>query len=407
MQKQEKIAKICHITKFFVTLPKIGTLDMDVSKHKFIILGSDHSNTLGQIRCLGEMGIHPIVIITEKHPYIINKSKYIGEYHIVDSIYDGPQYVLNHYSHEKYPPFIYTDRDDIMCAIDNYYDELKDKFIFWNAGEKGRIHKLINKDTQIALAKECGFNVIPTEHVKKGEMPKHLQYPIFTKATNSLNPYWKANSFVCQNAEELIAAYQRMGIEEVLLQQFIHRQDEIPIEGISIDGGKEVSLLVKKSSYRFTPNSFGVYSKVIPFEGNELELKVQTLMRKVNFTGVFEIEFIKDTDGKSYFMEINFRNTQYNHAYANLGINIPYLYAKWCLSNHIDKNDLHPKAEHQILMSELEDFKYSVIKGNLSLWKWLRDFWHTDSFLYIDKHDMLPFLSIIYHKIVNKIFRMN
>ena len=372
---------------------------MNIKDHKFIILGSDHSNTLGQIRCLGEMGIRPIVIITEKNPFIINKSKYIGEYHIVNCIHDGPIYVLEHFSNEKNPPFIYTDRDDTMCAIDDYFDELKGKFFFGNAGEKGRIHKLINKDTQMALAKECGMNIIPTEHVKRGELPQKIRFPIFTKAPNSLNPFWKANAFVCNNIEELENAYKHMGIEEVLLQEFINKIDETPIEGVSIDGGREVVLLVKKSSYRFTPNSFGVYSKVIPFEDNELEFKVQTLMRKANFTGIFEIEFIKDTDGKSYFMEINFRNTQYNHAYANLGINIPYLYAKWYLSNHIDKNDIHPKAEHQILMSELEDFKYSVLKGNLSLWKWLRDFWRTDSFLYIDKHDMMPFFSLLLHKV--------
>lgn len=407
MQKQEKIAKICHITKFFVTLPKIGTLDMDVSKHKFIILGSDHSNTLGQIRCLGEMGIHPIVIITEKHPYIINKSKYIGEYHIVDSIYDGPQYVLNHYSHEKYPPFIYTDRDDIMCAIDNYYDELKDKFIFWNAGEKGRIHKLINKDTQIALAKECGFNVIPTEHVKKGEMPKHLQYPIFTKATNSLNPYWKANSFVCHNDEELIAAYQRMGIEEVLLQQFIHRQDEMPIEGISIDGGREVKLFLKKSSTRFAGNGFGIYSFLQHFYDKETEDKVTMFMKKAKYTGVFEIEFIIDKNGTEFFMEVNFRNTMFNHACADFGINIPYLFAESTLNNKIDTNSYKYSPEKHTIMYEFDDLKLSVLKGNTSIWRWLIDFYNAKSYLYIDKHDMLPFLSIIYHKIFNKMFRMN
>lgn len=376
--------------------------DMDLAKHKFIILGSDHSNTLGQIRCLGEMGIRPIVIITEKHPYIINKSKYIGEYHIVDTIYDGPKYVLEHYSNEEYPPFIYTDRDDIMCAIDDYYDELKGKFIFWNAGQKGRIRQLINKEVQMALAKECGLNVIPTEHVKRGEMPKKLQYPIFTKATNSLNPYWKANAFVCHSDEELKEAYKHMGVEEILLQKFVDKSDEIPIEGISINGGKEVRLLVKKSSTRFAENSFGVYSKVIPFSDKDLEEKVHKFMLKVQFSGIFEIEFIKDKKGNTYFMEINFRNTQYNHAYANIGINIPFLYAKWHLNNHID-NSYKPTASYHILMSEFEDLKYSVLMGNLNFFSWLKDFTTADSFLYIDKHDMAPFWSLLRHKITDKL----
>lgn len=377
---------------------------MNISKHKFIILGSDHSNTLGQIRCLGEMGIRPIVIITEKRPYIINKSKYIGEYHIVDTIYDGPKYVLEHYSNEEYPPFIYTDRDDIMCAIDDYYDELKGKFIFWNAGQKGRIRQLINKEVQMALAKECGLNVIPTEHVKRGEMPKKLQYPIFTKATNSLNPYWKANAFICNSAEELKTAYSRMGIEEVLLQKYIRKKDEMPIEGISIDGGREVKLLVKKSSLRFADNSFGIYSKLSIFQDDDLENKVINFMRKARYTGIFEIEFIIDEGGIAYFMEVNFRNTMFNHACADYGFNILYLFAISALSNHIDLNDITPlnNKEHTV-MYEFDDLKLSVIQGKLPLWRWIKEFISTNSFLYIDKHDMAPFWSLLRHKITDKL----
>lgn len=377
---------------------------MNISKHKFIILGSDHSNTLGQIRCLGEMGIRPIVIITEKRPYIINKSKYIGEYHIVDTIYDGPKYVLEHYSNEEYPPFIYTDRDDIMCAIDDYYDELKGKFIFWNAGQKGRIRQLINKEVQIALAKECGLNVIPTEHVKRGGMPKELQYPIFTKATNSLNPYWKANAFICNSAEELKTAYSRMGIEEVLLQKYIRKKDEMPIEGISIDGGREVKLLVKKSSLRFADNGFGIYSKLSIFQDDDLENKVINFMRKARYTGIFEIEFIIDEGGIAYFMEVNFRNTMFNHACADYGFNILYLFAISALSNHIDLNDITPlnNKEHTV-MYEFDDLKLSVIQGKLPLWRWIKEFISTNSFLYIDKHDMAPFWSLLRHKITDKL----
>ena len=84
------------------------------------------------------------------------------------------------------------------------------KSYFWNAGEKGRIRKLINKEEQMAIAAECGLNVIPTERVKRGELPKKLEYPIFTKATNSLNPFWKANAFVCNNEADLLEAYKHM-----------------------------------------------------------------------------------------------------------------------------------------------------------------------------------------------------
>ena len=374
---------------------------MELAQHKFIIIGSDHSNTLGQMRCLGERGIKPIVVITEQHPYLITKSKYLGELHQVKSIAEAPRYVAEHWGNEAVKPFLYTDRDDFMCAIDDCYDLLEGKFYFWNAGQKGRIRQLINKEEQMALAHECGLNVIPTEQVKRGELPHTLSYPIFTKASNSLNPYWKANCFVCHNEAELLDAYQHMGIDEVLLQKYIHKKDETPIEGVSIDGGREVALLVKKSSFRFANNGFGVFSEITPFTDASLEQKVSHLMRSAHYTGIFELELIVDADGTAYFMEINFRNTMFNHACADFGANLPWLFAKWTLQEHIDKSDLQLRDKPLVVMYEMEDLKESVAKGSTSFWQWLGDFRRADSYLYIDHRDMGPFWALLRRKVGN------
>ena len=377
-------------------------MDTSIKKHKFIIIGSDHSNTLGQIRCLGEKGIRPIVVITEQHPYLITKSKYLGELHQVTSIAEAPRYVAEHWGKETIKPFLYTDRDDFMCAIDDCYDLLDGRFYFWNAGEKGRIRKFINKEEQMALAKECGLNVIPTERVKRGELPKILEYPIFTKATNSLNPFWKANAFVCRNEEELLDAYKHMGIDDVLLQKYIQRKDEAPIQGLSIDAGREVKLFARKTSHRFSPTGFGVYSSIERFNDAAMEQKVAAMLKKIGFTGIFEIEFIQDVCGVMYFLEINFRCTMSIHAYAEYGINIPFVFAKSTLEGHLHMEEIHfsSKPDYR-MMIELEDLKESVIHGNTSLWLWLDDFIHADSYLYIDKHDMGPFWALVWRKGTN------
>lgn len=376
----------------------------NIYNHKFIIIGSDHSNTLGQIRCLGEKGIRPIVVITEQHPYIIKKSKYLGELHQVDTIADAPRYVAEHWGNEPEKPFIYTDRDDFMCAIDDCYDLLEGRFYFWNAGEKGRIRKLINKEEQMAIAKECGLNVIPTEKVKRGELPKQLEYPIFTKATNSLNPFWKANAFVCHNEAELLDAYQHMGIDDVLLQAYINRKDEAPIQGISINGGSEVKLFARKTSHRFSPTGFGIYSSIERFTDTEVESMVSKMVKAMSFTGIFEVEFIQDLNNVLFFLEINFRCTMSIHAYAQYGVNIPYLFAKSTLMGRIPLEEIcySPKKDYR-MMIELEDLKESVFRGSTSFIQWVNDFYHADSYLYIDKNDMGPFWSLLYRKIYDAI----
>ena len=375
--------------------------DEDILKHKFIIIGSDHSNTLGQLRCLGEKGIRPIVVITEQQPYLITRSKYLGELHQVNSISEAPRYVAEHWGNEPIKPFVYTDRDDFMCAIDDCYDLLDGKFYFWNAGSKGRIKQLINKEEQMAIAAECGLKVIPTERVKRGELPKNLEYPIFTKATNSLNPFWKANAFVCHNEKELMDAYKHMGIDDVLLQKYIEKVDETPIEGISIDGGREVKLLVKKSSYRFVKNGFGVFSQMLAFDDYELEKKIASFMQRTGYTGIFEVEFIVDKSGETYFMEVNLRNTMFNHACADFGANIPWLFAKWTLDNQINVLDFSLSDKPHLVMYEFDDLKESCIHGPISLRQWLTDFFHSSSYLYFDKRDMGPFLVFANRKITN------
>lgn len=64
--------------KKLLSLQQYNQTDMDLAKHKFIILGSDHSNTLGQIRCLGKMDISPIVIMS--FMIIIRSSKGLSSF---------------------------------------------------------------------------------------------------------------------------------------------------------------------------------------------------------------------------------------------------------------------------------------------------------------------------------------
>ena len=215
---------------------------MDLNNHKFIILASYTANALGQIRSLGERGISPIAVLVHKNTFRIDKSKYIGELYNVKSIEDGLDLIIERFGNEPNKPFLFTDRDDVMGLIDRRYNELIEKFNIWNAGEQGRLNKYLNKSEQIKLAEECSFNVPKTEMVKLGELPHSLQYPIFTKAVDSLNEWWKGCASICNNEEELKAFCQKLEVNNLILQEYIDKEDETPIEGISINGGKEIIL---------------------------------------------------------------------------------------------------------------------------------------------------------------------
>ena len=340
---------------------------MEIKEHKFIILGSYSANVLGQIRGLGEKGIRPIGVFVHKETYRVDKSKYLSKVYPVNTIEEGLDLVIRIYGQESKKPFLYTDRDNVMALIDKRYNELKDKFFVWNAGEQGRLSVLLNKYEQFKLAEECGIRIPKTEYVKVGELPKTLNYPIFTKATDSLNPYWKGNAYICNNDEELRQAYDRMDVKYILLQEYIVKRDELPIEGISLREGEEIRLLGRTVSYRFQKDSFGTYRYVEPYSNPELEVKINNLIQKFHYTGAFEIEFIIDQNGIEYYLETNFRIAQL------------------------------PKKKVNI-MHEFEDFKICVLNKESSLMEWIKDVRNTNCFSFYDKNDKAPFFYTILEK---------
>lgn len=373
---------------------------MNIYNHKFIIFGSYGANALGQIRGLGEKGIKPIAILVGKNSYRIDKSKYISELYDVSSIEEGLKIILSKYGNETFKPFLYTDRDDIVALLDTHYEKLIDKFYFWNAGKNRKLNHFLNKNLQIALAEKCGFLVPQTELVNVGELPKDLSYPIFTKAVNSLNPYWKGNSYICNNEDELKTAYAQMDLKQIILQEYIIKQDEMPIEGISINGGEEIALLGRTVSYRLLDDSFSAFRYVIGYEDKELEDKTKKFMREVGYTGPFEIEFIIK-DNKAYFLEVNFRIAQQNYGYVRLGANIPYIYALSVLQGCIAKDQIHVVPTRKVdIMHEFEDFKYSVIRGTTPFFSWLKDFRNAEGCYFYNKKDKSPFFYTILTKVI-------
>ena len=377
---------------------------MDINNHKFIILGSYTANVLGQVRSLGERGIHPYGVLIHKNTFRIDKSKYWAKIYTTNTIDEGLNIVLHEFGNETFKPFLYTDRDDVMGLLDRKYDILKDRFYFWNAGKQGRLNKYLNKEEQLKLAEECGLKIPQTEVVKVGEMPKHLKYPIFTKAKDSLNPFWKGNAFICNNEDDLKRAYSVMDIDEILLQEYIVKKDERPIEGISLNGGQDIRLLVKSINYRLTKDSYGIFRHLEPFSDTELENKVKKYIQTINYTGIFEIEFIIDNDNIAYFLETNFRITQYNYGYTHFGVNFPILFAKSIHKRKIDLEEIKYSTIRPInVMSELEDFRISCLHGDISLWQWLKDIRHTHCFSFYASNDKKPFFWTLWEKAINYI----
>lgn len=379
---------------------------MDIYNHKFIIFGSYGANALGQIRGLGEKNIRPIAVLVGKNSYRIDKSKYISELYDVNSIEEGLSLILSKFGNESNHPFLYTDRDDIMGLLDRHFDILKDKFYFWNAGKSGRLCYYLNKINQIQLAEECGFRIPKTEKVNVGNMPSNLSFPIFTKASDSLNPFWKGDAHICNDEHDLNNVYKHIDSKQILLQEYVEKKSELPLECISLDAGKELVILGRTVYCNLRKDSFGTYRYVEPYYNQEMESKIKMMIQKVHFTGPFEIEFIVDKNDELFFLEINFRIAQQNYGYVLLGANIPYIYALSTLERHIVCEEIHYISKPKVyIMHEFEDFKNSVLKKEISFIKWLHNFFSSDCYSFYNRKDKAPFYYTILTKCMNLFHR--
>ena len=346
-----------------------------LKKHRFVILGVDHFNTLGMVRSLGEAGIRPDVVLVE-HYRMVKASKYVNNLYIASSIEQGLEYIISEYSREKEKPFLLTGSDPIISVIDRNYNRLIDKFYFFNAGEEGKISFLLSKKEQNMLAKSCGFNVPMFEEVCIGDKPTKVPYPLITKAIDSTVDDWKSQVYICHNENELADAYSHLKGERILLQQYIEKSNETGFNALSVNGGEETYLPLQLTYNETTEKSFG--NLIYLFEPKDMELceKIKNLIQKTHYCGIFSIDLLIGKDKKIYFLEVNFRNSGWSYPYTCAGVNLPILWAQSVLENHIDVEKVKIKklpysaiADYGVLATAFHRSFSEIVKSFKKIWK--------------------------------------
>lgn len=378
----------------------------NLKKHKFVVFCEDHYNPLGAVRSLGEEGLNPdvILVVGDHKPYLIPNSKYTNELKIVHTIEEGYSRLIADYSSFTEKTFIITCSDDIESYLDLHYDELNEHFFFFDGGGQGQISRIMEKKEMIQMAVDCGFDIPKTEVVKVGELPKGLRYPILTKATISTTADWKSNVHICQNEQELLEAYKTIKGEEIILQEYIVKKNELCLDGVSVNGGEEVYLPIQSEYLRFSPDAYGYYIFFQPYKEMNLLPKIKEMFKKTGFSGVFSMEFLRDINDNFYFLEINFRNSTWSYAHTHVGVNLPLIWANSTLAGHLEVDDVKITKKTFLAMQEFSDFIDSVMKGQkVSVKQWFKDLRSCDCTFIYNKKDNRPFRKNLYRFCINMI----
>ena len=363
-----------------------------------IVIGVEHYNTTGLIRSLGEAGINPVYIAIKNKCKISSTSKYISKCHFVNDVEEGYALLMNEYGktykdYEK--PIVYCIDDTCMSFLDYHYEEMVDRFVFFNAGEKGRINFYMDKYNILKLAKKCGLNILETKVCKRGEIPLDVSYPIITKSISPVVGGHKSDVFICKDSIELVEAYKNIKAETVLIQRFIEKENECEIDGISINHGNDV-LHTMKIQYNYNIEGYySPYMTVDNFTDVSIDIALKKMICEIGFEGIYQAEFLIDKEGNWFFSEINFRNSTWSYASTVAGMNLPYLFYKSTKQRFIPVDALVTIREPFTAMVEPIDYQKRVVERGMDKIEWLKDVLNCRCHYYYNKNDMEPFFEMI------------
>lgn len=225
-----------------------------------------------------------------------------------------------------------------------------------------------------------------------------MKYPVFTKAiTSAKGGAWKDQAFICQTPDELRSAYKHINAEEILVQEFIQKKNELCIDGISINAGEEVFMPYGCGYYRFVPGSYGNYMRFTPFLDKDLTEKIINIIRGTKYTGIFCIEFMVGKNDELYFLEVNFRHSGWGYAFTVGGFNLPIRWAISTLENKINLGGFKYLDSFDAI-NDFSDFKDNLKLKDVSIIKWFKQYLNSECKYYYNSKDKKPFFFALLKK---------
>lgn len=352
---------------------------------KVIVFGNDSYNSAGTIRCLGEAGYSPtMIVVSQKSRTAVSRSRYIGNYYQVSDVESGVE-LLMALRVKGIKQYIFATSDKIATVLDREYDDLIDYYIFPNCGGKGHLTEMMDKSTMCQLAAQSGITVPFSVPYKVGEsIPDTVVYPCLVKPLKSITGS-KQDIKHFASKEELEDYFSENHLtKEFLIQQYIEKEYEILIIGCRTESRKTylpAYLHVDRSVGEGDVDSAGFISQGLPSTLDSVN--IDNFLDKLNYTGPFSIE-LGFEKGKLYFFEINLRNDGTINYYTKIGVNVPLMW----LDNDIKIDNSKPPKAYYI--DEFGDF-LNVLRGKISFVKWLKAFRKATVFKYYDSKDKGPF----------------
>lgn len=367
-------------------------------RHKVFVLGGDHENTLGTVRCLGEAGVpFFLIVLTTARKSFVAKSRWVRDFRLIKSEEEALAAL------EENVPAEADAKPTIICCHDGLADfvdrnaRIREKFCVPNAGGRlGGLSDWMDKNAVGEIASRSGFRVPKSKIVELSGTDFELDFPFpcIIKPVKS-DEGSKHDFRICRTREELSAALRGLakdGRKRMLVQEFLDVRSESLFLGVRTQ--KNEFVLADKIAKRirgYKIENLGLTSFCetgFPME-ESLRAATEKLLQETDFHGIFSIDLL-ETGAGTVFCEINLRTDANIYFACAAGTNLP---AIWAGSVPATKS----QADRRLLcMHEFPHIKNRL--GRRQFFQLARDFCRTDVFAIFSRRDPKPFFAKIFAK---------
>ena len=366
------------------------------NKMTVVVIGGLHHNTLGVIRSLGEAkesNIEIVVLIVGEHinrSNFISVSKYVNRDKVcyVDTNACIVEWLIENASYNEKQVVICCSDGSAEAVISNH--ELIKQYYYTPTTEID-ITELMSKQVQTNIGIECGFNVPAGKIIKSTDYLEWNRFPCISKPIKSAYGAGKGDIQISNSQNELKEAMVSTVSEYVQIQELIDKKMEYQLIGCSLDAGRIIIIPGYTDIIRQPKNTNTGYLKYSPIReftyNNE---SVEKYIRKIGYSGLFSLEFIRDKNNNDYFLEINMRNDGNACCVKSAGVNLPYIWTYYQAFHRLPDCDIS-FINPVYFMPDWNDIRRGI--KSVGIVGWIKEFVQAESHAVYNKKDMWPFIT--------------
>lgn len=342
-----------------------------------------HVQGLSNTRSLGELGI-PVYVL-DVNPCLAQFSRYCKRFFRCPPFSSGgfADFLVKLAIEENLRGWlIMASNDHIVEQLSRNRDRLEPYYNFL-VPRYDTLERIIDKSLLMQEAEKCSVHIPRTYRVREALLPEEISFPVLVKGCQGLSFYKVTHKKAIQvnDREELRRTIsllsQWMDSSDYMIQELVESkvQDHtLSFTCFAVDG--EIKTLWMGEKLREHPIKYGTATCAQSMFSDSALQEAVLLMRQLAYTGICEIEFIKDrNDGLYKLIEINPRTWLWVGLAKACGIDYAKMAYWYCNSIPFQFPQKYKVGLKWI--NGLTDVVFSIkaiIMGSLSLKEYLASF---------------------------------